>query len=151
MFVAKAFDAQALADTAGIAQGGLVRNIGRGQGLMAATEELPHGTLVVLDPQEAKAIVDRGGAVLVDVRNPDEYEMAHIPGSLHHPLKELDPAALVKASAKPVIFLCAVGVRSKIAADRMLAAGYQPVAHLEGGISAWLDAGLPVTSEADAA
>jgi len=118
---------------------------------MAATEELANGTLVLLDPEEAKAIVDRGGAVLVDVRNPDEYEMAHIPGSLHHPLKEFDPAVLVKSSAKPIIFLCAVGVRSKIAADRMLAAGHPSVAHLEGGLAAWLEAGLPVTTEADAA
>jgi rhodanese-related sulfurtransferase len=106
-------------------------------------EILPHGPLELLSPAETKALMDEGRALIVDVRNPDEYEMARLPGSLLRPLRELDPAEFAD-SDKKLVFVRAVGVRSRHAADLALAHGAEAVAHLEGGLQAWMSEGLPL-------
>lgn len=111
---------------------------------MAATEELANGTLVLLSPEETKTLMDRGEALIIDVRNPDEFANGHIKGSLLHPLRQLDPRKIPEEADKKIVLLCAVGIRSKIAAETMFAAGRYPIAHLDGGLSAWIEAGLPL-------
>ncbi|MBC8050218.1 MAG: rhodanese-like domain-containing protein [Chitinophagales bacterium] len=111
---------------------------------MAATEELANGTLVLLSPEETKTLMDRGEALIIDVRNPDEFANGHIKGSLLHPLRQLDPRKIPEEADKKIVLLCAVGIRSKIAAETMFAAGRHPIAHLDGGLSAWIEAGLPL-------
>ncbi|MEZ0166017.1 ThiF family adenylyltransferase [Kineococcus sp. LSe6-4] len=90
----------------------------------------------------AADLLTRPGAVVVDVREPDERARGAIPGSLALPLGELlaDPGAL---PAGPVVLHCARGSRSAEAVRAVLATGRTDVAHLEGGFAAWRAAGGP--------
>jgi rhodanese-related sulfurtransferase len=110
---------------------------------MSAKETLEHGELDVLTPEEAKQLVDEGKAVIVDVRTPAEYAFERIRGAMLVPLSEFDGHAMPTQEQKRVILQCASGVRSKVAADRMLEAGAEQVAHIDGGIAAWKRARLP--------
>jgi len=83
--------------------------------------------------------------LLVDVRQPPEYTKEHIPGARLVPLKTLTAAPPDLPRDKDIIFYCARGVRSRIAADFYADSGYEPqrIFSLIGGISAWEDAVLP--------
>jgi rhodanese-related sulfurtransferase len=81
------------------------------------------------------------GAVLIDVREPAEFEAERIAGAQLLPLSTLDPNALPKDV--PLIFQCGTGKRSALALSRAQAAGLPHDAHLAGGIQAWKAAGLP--------
>ncbi|MGY1641930.1 rhodanese-like domain-containing protein [Geodermatophilus sp. SYSU D00703] len=95
-------------------------------------------------PDEAAAMVDRGEAVLLDVREPDEWAAGHAPGAVHLPLDRLDPAAV--PPDRTVVAVCRSGNRSGTAADRLGAVGV-PVQNLAGGMRAWAAAGRPVVTD----
>ena len=88
--------------------------------------------------EQAKQMIDQGGVIVVDVRTAEEYEQAHIPGAL---LVENEtsgndmPAALPDKQAALIVY-CRTGVRSKQAADKLVALGYQHVYDM-GGIVDW--------------
>ena len=93
------------------------------------------------------------GAVLVDIREADELASAgRIPGSVHVPRGMLefraDPSSPYHLDpldpSKRVILHCAAGGRSALAAATLKSMGYTNVAHLDGGITAWKDAGKTV-------
>lgn len=86
-----------------------------------------------LEPTEARRRVDSGEAVLVDVREPEEWEAGHAPGALHRPLGILDPAEFVGRS---VITTCRGGGRGSRAAEALDEAGVDAVS-LRGGLRAW--------------
>ena len=101
--------------------------------------------IVDLDPAEAKARLDRGEAVLVDVREPYEYGAERIPGALLYPLVTFDPKALPAMwGDRMVILQCGTGRRSGMAAQRMIEAGAGTVHHVKGGLNAWREAKLPI-------
>ena len=85
------------------------------------------------------------GALIVDVRQPDEYEAVHIPGA------ELMPMNVVAAGQdqiprdQPVYVVCAVGGRSLQVAEYLSALGVDAV-NVAGGTQAWFQAGLPVAT-----
>nr|WP_279639205.1 rhodanese-like domain-containing protein [Sphingomicrobium sediminis] len=79
--------------------------------------------------------------IFIDVRTPEEYAEGHIPGARLMPLAEFDPAAL---DGEMVVLYCRSGRRSEEAAVRLAAHRGETVAHMEGGIIAWEEAGLPV-------
>jgi rhodanese-related sulfurtransferase len=81
------------------------------------------------------------GAVLVDVREPAEFEVEHIEGAKLFPLSTFDPNQLPKDV--PLIFNCGIGKRSAMAVARAQQAGYTHSDHLAGGLAAWKAAGLP--------
>ncbi|MDH7568905.1 MAG: molybdopterin-synthase adenylyltransferase MoeB [Armatimonadota bacterium] len=91
-----------------------------------------------LTPGALKEKLERGDAlILVDVREPVEFAMGHLPGALHIPLSqlrarvdELDPAA-------EVVLYCSVGERSAAAAAFLRRRGFTRVSHLAGGILRW--------------
>jgi sulfur-carrier protein adenylyltransferase/sulfurtransferase len=88
-------------------------------------------------------------AVLVDVRRPDEWELAHIPGALHLPQQELlQRTAEVGPPGTHVVVYCRVGNRSLFAAAALRKLGYDAVS-MAGGIEAWAEAGLPVEAPED--
>lgn len=97
-----------------------------------------------LSPQELKAQLDAGEVLLVDVREPSEFEAERIPGALLFPLSTFDAARLPPDGERRVVFHCGSGKRSAAAAGQRLAAGAPSTAHLAGGIGAWKAAGLPV-------
>jgi rhodanese-related sulfurtransferase len=79
-----------------------------------------------------------GQAVLVDVRTAQERSQHSIPGSVHVPMAQLGSSldGLRRHKDREVIFYCATGSRSMVAAIRAKKAGFT-TAHLEGGIAAW--------------
>jgi rhodanese-related sulfurtransferase len=93
-----------------------------------------------LSAEEVAARVKQG-AVLIDVREPAEFEAERIAGAQLFPLSTLDPNKLPKD--KPLIFQCGTGKRSALALARTQQAGLAHEAHLAGGIQAWKAAGLP--------
>ena len=90
-----------------------------------------------ITPAEAQRRI-AAGAVLIDIRNPDEYARAHIPCARNVPLERLDRIEGVPE----VIFHCRSGVRTAANADRLAACSDAPVYLLEGGLDAWRQAGL---------
>ncbi|MFF7234934.1 rhodanese-like domain-containing protein [Streptomyces collinus] len=104
--------------------------------------------------QEAAARTGHGGAadsavaVLLDVREPDEWRAGHAPGAVHLPLSELSelsagaglPAA---AQDRPLVVICRSGNRSRRAAALLAARGADAV-DVIGGMRDWAAAGLPV-------
>ncbi|MFT3668039.1 MAG: rhodanese family protein [Pseudoxanthomonas sp.] len=98
-------------------------------------------TLPSLSPQQAQALRAQG-AVLVDIRNPDEYAREHIPGAVLWPITQ--PAEHLPDGATALVFHCRSGTRTQAyAAELAGAAGCQAYL-LEGGLDAWRRAGLPV-------
>ncbi len=95
-----------------------------------------------VSPAALQAALTRKEVVLVDVREPAEHQSARIEGAVLHPLSRFDPASL---PAGQVILHCAGGKRSRMAADLCAKAGVPVAGHLDGGLSAWMSAGLPVT------
>lgn len=81
--------------------------------------------------------------VLVDVREPDEYEQGYIPGAVHIPRGYLEMRIEEKAPDRgaPVVLYCAGGVRSALAADTLQQMGYTNVSSLIGGFGKWKESG----------
>lgn len=94
---------------------------------------------------EAVALRDSGAFVL-DVRTPAEWEEGHIPGATLIPLDELAARVSEVPAGKQVLVYCRSGNRSQSGRDILLAAGYEEVTSLNGGIKAWQAAGQPVIS-----
>ena len=84
---------------------------------------------------------------LLDVRSPVEHSAAHISGTKLIPLDELNPGSLEKergTDGVPIYVICQSGGRAKRAVEKLRGAGVKECVLLEGGIQAWMDAGLPV-------
>ncbi len=103
------------------------------------------GALHELEAMQVHALLRSRQAVLIDVREPGEYEVERIPGALLFPLSGFDPASLPLDGSRRIIFQCGTGRRSAQAAQRVLEAGGGETFHLAGGIRAWKEAGLPLT------
>ena len=109
-----------------------------------------------ISPQEASAEVTCGGAVLLDVREPVEWEH-HIGGAVQVPRGLLEFAAdPASPKHKPeldpagrVIVYCRSGARASLACVTLKDMGFENVANLEGGFGAWQEAGLPVNEHHD--
>lgn len=93
---------------------------------------------------DAHAALERGEAVLLDVREDSEWAAGHAPGALHVPLGRLHPDAVPRD--RPVIAVCHLGGRSARAAQALAGVGYD-VRNLTGGMDAWATAGLPVVRD----
>ena len=91
------------------------------------------------------------GAVLVDVREPEEWQHGHINGSVPAPRGLLeffaDPASPRHKDqldpSRRMIVVCASGARASLAAATLKTMGYSDVAILDGGLKGWTEAGLP--------
>jgi rhodanese-related sulfurtransferase len=96
-----------------------------------------------MSPQQAEELIREGGAQLVDVREPYENEAGRIAGSLHIELQRLPDEAAALDRERPILFYCRSGSRSALAAEAFAAAGYE-ARNLDGGLEAWVGAGLPI-------
>jgi len=85
-------------------------------------------------------------AELLDVRTPPEFSTARLPGARLIPLGDLDAAAFLKErpAARTIYVLCQSGGRARKAIEKFRAAGFYGCVLVDGGIQAWMDAGLPV-------
>lgn len=97
-------------------------------------------------PMQAVQLINRRDAVLVDIREAAEYGAGHIPNAKHIPQGELQGRLkeLEKFKAKPLIVACNSGTRSQGAGALLQKSGFGEVYSLQGGISAWRQANLPL-------
>jgi len=105
-----------------------------------------------LSPAAVAAELEDGDVLLVDIREADEWRQGSIPGAIHTSRGMLefsaDPtSAYYRPAFDPagrIILFCASGGRSALAADMLQVLGYDRIAHLDGGLKAWREAGLSV-------
>jgi rhodanese-related sulfurtransferase len=98
--------------------------------------------LIDIDVHTVRDWLHRGEAVLVDVREADEYAEERIPGTLPFPLSRFDPDRLPSEPGKKTVLTCFIGGRSSEAAERLIAAGHRQAFQLDGGLFAWKEAGF---------
>jgi rhodanese-related sulfurtransferase len=98
-----------------------------------------------VSPEQA-AKEQAAGAVLVDVRESDEFARGHAAGAVHvsRGVLELKIEELVPDAATPILLYCGGGSRSALSADSLQKMGYTNVASVTGGIRDWVMRGLPV-------
>ena len=95
----------------------------------------------------AQALAKRdAGAFFLDVREPAEWNQAHIPGSTLIPLGELEKRVNEVPHDKAVVVVCRSGTRSKAGRDILKTAGFTQVTCLNGGLNAWQAAGYPTVT-----
>ncbi len=99
-----------------------------------------------IDPHEVAA--DLGRYVVLDVREPDEYEQGALAGAVHIPRGNLEFSVegRILDKSKPLAVYCAGGVRSAFAAKTLQDLGYLDVVSIIGGFNKWKDEGLPWTA-----
>jgi len=97
-----------------------------------------------VSPIEAKRLIDEENALLIDIREPDEFADTHIEGARLEPLSVLRSLAPDSDRQRTVIFHCRSGGRTSTNADALEARGFAATCVMEGGIVAWEKAGLPV-------
>jgi rhodanese-related sulfurtransferase len=102
----------------------------------------PYATVT---PEQAVDLVGQG-AVLLDVREPHEWQAGHAPKARHIPLGDLPRRSSELPEGKPVLTVCRSGHRSARAA-KLLAGSGRPVSNVAGGMTAWARAGLPVVAK----
>ncbi len=100
-----------------------------------------------VNPTEAVNLINRDNALVLDVREVNEYQSGHILNARHIPQsalpKRLDE--LEKDKDRPIILVCRSGSRSSHAAGVLKKHGFEKVYNLSGGIMAWQNANLPLT------
>src|SRR5918996_1975459 len=101
-----------------------------------------------ISPQDAAAKLNSGDAVVVDVRDKDEWEEGHIPGATHlsRGTIELDIEEKVPDQNALIICHCGGGGRSALAAETLQKMGYKNVRSMAGGFKTWKNSGLPTTN-----
>jgi rhodanese-related sulfurtransferase len=104
-----------------------------------APEPLPAAEI---DPQVASALV-RDGAVLLDVREPDEWDAGHSPAAVLIPMSQVEGRLGELEPAAKTVVVCRSGGRSATITQVLTSHGFDAV-NLAGGMRAWADAGLPV-------
>ncbi|WP_439578176.1 rhodanese-like domain-containing protein [Elioraea sp.] len=97
-----------------------------------------------IDPATLNRRLDERTAVLIDIRDPDEYAREHIRGARLVPLAAWDRHDLDAEAGKAVVFTCRGGNRTTANAARLFARAFPEAYLLKGGIEAWKAAGLPV-------
>lgn len=99
-----------------------------------------------LTPAAAVQLINREKAVVVDVREPAEFDEGHLAGARNIPLKEFESrlGSVVKNKNVPLILVCKSGARSGAAQGIARKLGYAQAQSLGGGVLAWKEARLPL-------
>ena len=119
-----------------------------GSGLMLLLPGLKKsaGGVPNVSPAEAVTLINRSNALVLDVRDEAEFAAGHIAEAINVPLANLAARLpeLKKYQNKPVLVNCQLGGRSVKACDVLRTAQFSQLHNLQGGLSAWLEAKLPV-------
>ena len=91
-------------------------------------------------------LVNREGAVIVDIRDKSDFGNGHISGAIHIPFSSIDQRASEIGSDKdkPVVLVCKMGQHSSAAGKKLKNLGFENVRRLSGGMQEWNASGLPV-------
>ena len=107
-------------------------------------------SLTALKPADVAERLKSGAAVLIDIREADEFARSHIPGALSRPLSSYEQANLKIVAGKDVVFTCRTGMRTGANCARLAARVASDAYVLDGGLEHWAKAGLPVVTDAGA-
>lgn len=110
-------------------------------GNSATAEKLP----IEISVSEASSMRD-AGAFILDVRQPEEWNESHIPGATLIPLGELASRVNEVPQDQEVVVVCRSGNRSQQGRDILLAAGFEQVTSMAGGVNQWKAAGVETVS-----
>ena len=110
---------------------------------MAEPDLAEQGTAV---PAATASELISGGAQVVDVRGDEERAAGYIAGSKHIRLDRLTEEHEELDQGTPIVFYCRAGNRSEMPANAFRASGWEAY-HVEGGLAAWAEAGLPIEPE----
>jgi len=109
---------------------------------------LPPEQFFYVSPEQINTWRDAGQAVIVDVREQNEWDQAHIPGAILIPLSSFDATKIPDPQGKHLVFHCRSGRRCGLAAEIAVASGYAGVIkRMEGGFLAWDAAGYESESD----
>ncbi|MCE2424607.1 MAG: rhodanese-like domain-containing protein [Pseudomonadales bacterium] len=99
-----------------------------------------------VSPQELVNLVNRDGAVVIDVRDAKEFAVGHIVDAVNVPHTALGTRVgeLEKYKTKPVVVACKMGQHAGPAGTVLRKAGFENVARLKGGVTGWINDNLPV-------
>lgn len=105
-----------------------------------------------LSPVQAQELIAKGTFDIVDVREPSEWSHGHLPGARLVPLQRLksnpkDALPPKDGTIDGIIFVCAAGVRSQVAAKVAEANGLTNLYNLTGGTRSWVGAGFPLVND----
>jgi rhodanese-related sulfurtransferase len=105
--------------------------------------------IIEISPADASTKAKSGEAAIVDVREKDEWDQAHIPDATHlsRGMIELEIEEKFPDKNAMIICHCGGGGRSALAAESLQKMGYKNVRSMAGGLKAWTAAGLPATKE----
>lgn len=98
----------------------------------------------LITPQKAKNLVDEDNALLIDVREPDEYVSEHVPGAQLQPLSVLGLLPADEQPERPAVYFCNSGHRTAAAVETLEKRGHTRTYIIDGGLQAWAKAGLPM-------
>ncbi|MFG6446929.1 rhodanese-like domain-containing protein [Roseateles sp. BYS180W] len=106
-----------------------------------------------ISPADAVQLINREKAVVLDVSEGEEFGRAHAKGARHLPLSALTAKVeghkqLPTNKALPLVLFCANGTRAHRAAGILRKAGYEKAVAVQGGLTAWREASLPVDKAA---
>ncbi|MGE3690208.1 MAG: rhodanese-like domain-containing protein [Novosphingobium sp.] len=97
-----------------------------------------------IDVRELDTMLRKGQALVVDVREPNEFAQGHIPGAVNLPLSQFSPDRLPEHDGRKLVLNCLGGKRSGQALELCGIAQSAVDTHLAGGFNAWTEARLPV-------
>jgi rhodanese-related sulfurtransferase len=107
----------------------------------------PIGRIAIVSAQQAAQLqAEDTEALIVDVREPREYESLRAPGSVSLPLAEFVARHADLPRDRRLLLVCRSGSRSLRATMFLMQQGFSNVANVDGGMIAWKNAGLPVRS-----
>ncbi|MBX3457372.1 MAG: rhodanese-like domain-containing protein [Candidatus Paracaedibacteraceae bacterium] len=99
-------------------------------------------------PETLKQWLDQDEVILIDVRDPSEYASGHIMDAVSIPLSQVCITALPEYPNKKIVINCQRGMRGLAACQKLeTELDKNTLYNLEGGISAWVEAGLPITGQ----
>jgi len=118
-----------------------MEQLSRFQKLVAAAKR----NITEISAADAKKQAEAGAAILIDVREEEDWKEGHAHGAKHlsRGVIELEIEDEIPDPKKPIICYCGGGSRSALVAESLQKMGYENVRSLAGGFRAWKDAGLP--------
>ena len=103
--------------------------------------------LTPLKPADVAERLKANRAILIDIREPDEFAREHVSGAVHAPLSRIDGWALEGHAGRDAIYTCRTGHRTGVNGMKLAACVPGEAFVLEGGLDAWKAHGLPIHSD----
>ena len=103
-------------------------------------------TLTPLKPADVAERLRTRRAILIDIREPDEFGREHVAGAVHAPLSRFDSTSVQRSPGLEVIYTCRTGNRTGVNGVRLAACVSDEAFVLDGGLDAWKAQGLPIQS-----